>query len=125
MNFNIVPYNIHINEHYFIQILFFFMFIMHIQEITIIRSFIRESIVEDIVNFINYLHLDQNLKKIVHSKTYIFKRRCKLTNLIDLQSNLNNFKKYISRYNTREIDNQQSTISKTRRIRTQTSHRGT
>lgn len=67
MNFNIVPYNIHINEHYFIQILFFFTFIIHIQEITIIRSFIRESIVEDIVNFINYLHLDQNLKKIVHS----------------------------------------------------------
>lgn len=98
MNFNI--YNIHINEYYFIQTLFFFTFIIHIQEITVIRSFTRESIIESIVDLINYLQQDQNLRKTVHSKIYILKRRCKLTNFIDLQSNLNNFKKYISRYNT-------------------------
>lgn len=92
MNFNIVPYNIHINEYYFIEILFFSR--LHIQEITVIRSFTRESIIESIIDLINYLQQDQNLKKIVHSKIYIFKRRCKLTNLINLQSNLNNFKKY-------------------------------
>lgn len=69
----------------------------HIQEI---RSFTRESIIESIVDLINYLQQDQNLRKTVHSKIYILKRRCKLTNFIDLQSNLNNFKKYISRYNT-------------------------
>lgn len=98
MNFNI--YNIHINEYYFIQTLFFFTFIIHTQEITVIRSFTRESIIESIVDLINYLQQDQNLRKTVHSKIYILKRRCKLTNFIDLQSNLNNFKKYISRYNT-------------------------
>lgn len=46
MNFNI--YNIHINEYYFIQTLFFFTFIIHIREITVIRSFTRESIIESI-----------------------------------------------------------------------------
>lgn len=53
----------------------------HIQEI---RSFTRESIIESIVDLINYLQQDQNLRKTVHSKIYILKRRCKLTNFIDL-----------------------------------------
>lgn len=56
MNFNIVPYNIHINEYYFIEILFFSR--LHIQKITVIRSFTRESIIESIIDLINYLQQD-------------------------------------------------------------------